>query len=122
MTKLSLVVDDSGVVRKFARRMLQELGFAVEEAADGREALARCGTMPDVILLDWNMPVMNGIEFLRMLRQQPQGGKPVVLFCTTEGEFERIAQAVEAGANEYIIKPFDREVLASKLQLTGVIA
>lgn len=116
-----LIVDDSRVVRKVARQILEELKFAISEAEDGQIALAACRKhMPDAILLDWNMPNMNGIEFLRALRQEEQGNHPVVLFCTTESEFSFITQAMEAGANEYIMKPFDREIIESKLAEVGL--
>jgi two-component system, chemotaxis family, chemotaxis protein CheY len=115
-----LVVDDSKVIRKVARHILETLNFSVEEAEDGREALARCGAnMPDVILLDWNMPVMSGMEFLRALRQG-QTAQPKVVFCTTENDIAHIRAAIEAGADEYVMKPFDRDTLQSKLQIVGV--
>jgi two-component system chemotaxis response regulator CheY len=96
------------------------MGFAVDEAGDGREALERCeDTMPDVILLDWNMPVMSGIEFIKLLRQRSQGDEPKVVFCTTENDIAHIRAAIDAGADEYVMKPFDRETLQIKLQLVG---
>src|SRR5687767_10041150 len=115
-----LVVDDSKVIRKVARHILETLNFAVDEAEDGREALDRCGTsMPDVILLDWNMPVMSGMEFLRALRQTEHFDQPKVVFCTTENDVAHIRAAIAAGADEYVMKPFDRETLQSKLQIVG---
>ena len=120
--KSFLVVDDSRVIRNVARRILEALGFKVEEAADGQLALEACKrAMPDGILLDWNMPVMNGIEFLRALRATPGGDAPIVLFCTTETEMTKIQQAIEAGANEYIMKPFDSEIVESKLRQVGLL-
>ena len=118
--KTCLVVDDSRVIRKVARRILEDLSFRVEEAGDGSEALTACrSSMPDAILLDWNMPVMNGIDFLRHLRADPGGNRPVVVFCTTENDVAHIRQAIEAGADEYVMKPFDHETLQIKLQLVG---
>ena len=118
--KSCLVVDDSKVIRKVARHILETLDFAVEEAEDGRQALTRCqASMPDVVLLDWNMPVMGGIEFLRTLRQQEGGQQPKVVFCTTENDAAHIRAAIDAGADEYVMKPFDRETLESKLQIVG---
>ena len=115
-----LVVDDSKVIRKVARHILETLDFAVEEAEDGREALSRCeARMPDVILLDWNMPVMSGMEFLRALRQRDGDGQPKVVFCTTENDIAHIRAAIAAGADEYVMKPFDRETLQTKLQIVG---
>jgi two-component system chemotaxis response regulator CheY len=120
--KSFLVVDDSRVIRNVARRILEALGFKVDEAADGQQALDACRrTMPDAILLDWNMPVMDGISFLRALRADPGGSSPIVLFCTTETEMTKIQQAIEAGANEYIMKPFDSEIVESKLSQVGLI-
>ena len=115
-----LIVDDSKVIRKVARHILEALNFAVEEAEDGREAMSRCeASMPDVILLDWNMPVMSGMEFLRALRQSDVA-QPKVVFCTTENDIAHIRAAIAAGADEYVMKPFDRETLHSKLQIVGL--
>ena len=120
--KSCLIVDDSRVVRKVARRILEELEFAIEEAADGQLAMAACQRqMPDAILLDWNMPVMNGIDFLRALRRMSGGTAPVVVFCTTENDIRHIQEAVGAGANEYIMKPFDREIIESKFAEAGLV-
>ena len=120
--KRCLVVDDSSVIRKVARRILEELDFEIDEAKDGREALEACGRgMPDGILLDWNMPVMSGIDFLVELRQVEGGAKPMVVFCTTENDMEHITRAMEAGANEYIMKPFDKEILEDKFSAVGLI-
>ena len=120
--KTFLVVDDSGVVRKVARKILEELGFRVEEAEDGQKALDYCLNtgMPDAVLLDWNMPVMSGIEYLKELRQKPGGNQPVVLFCTTENDITFIQEALSAGANEYIMKPFDGEIIKNKLIQVGL--
>ena len=119
--KTCLVVDDSKVIRKVARHILETLGFQVSEAGDGREALDLCQqASPDVILLDWNMPVMSGMDFLRALRETAGGAKPKVVFCTTENGMAYIRAAIEAGADEYVMKPFDRDTLESKLQIVGV--
>jgi two-component system chemotaxis response regulator CheY len=119
--KSCLVVDDSKVIRKVARHILETLDFTVEEAEDGRQALTCCEqSMPDVVLLDWNMPVMGGMEFLRTLRQKSGDSQPKVVFCTTENDAAHIRAAIDAGADEYVMKPFDRETLASKLQIVGV--
>jgi two-component system chemotaxis response regulator CheY len=117
-----LVVDDSRVVRKVARRILEELGFVCEEAEDGQLAYEFCSkNMPDAILLDWNMPVMSGIEFLEKLRAMPSGQNPKVVFCTTENDMNHIQRAITAGANEYIMKPFDTEIIKSKFIQIGLI-
>lgn len=120
--KHCLVVDDSRVIRKVARRILEELRFSISEAADGKEALEVCrNAMPDAILLDWNMPVMSGIEFLRALRREENGHAPLVVFCTTENDMEHIKEAIDAGANEYIMKPFDRDIIEAKFTEVGLI-
>lgn len=117
-----LVVDDSAVIRKVARRILEGMRFDTSEAADGQSALKACGeAMPDAILLDWNMPVMDGFEFLRHLRELPEGGRPKVLFCTTEHDVAQIARAMRAGADEYIMKPFDQHIMRSKLEEVGLV-
>jgi two-component system chemotaxis response regulator CheY len=117
-----LIVDDSRIIRKVARRIVEGLGFEVDEAADGVEALSYCaGMMPDVVLLDWNMPVMDGLTFLRRLRATPGGDKPKVLFCTIETAPDRIAEALSAGADDYVMKPFDSEILHSKFSEVGAV-
>ena len=116
-----LVVDDSRVIRKVSRHILESLDFTVEEAENGQLGLEKCAElMPDVILLDWNMPVMTGIEFIVQLRQVPAGDKPKVVFCTTENDVAHIREAISAGADEYVMKPFDHETLQIKLQLVGM--
>ena len=117
-----LVVDDSKVIRMIARNMLQDLGFEIVEAENGQEALSVCQrSFPEAILLDWNMPVMDGIEFLRALRALPGGDTPKVVFCTTENDLDNIRTALEAGANEYIMKPFDNEIMQAKLSQVGLL-
>ena len=119
--KTCLVVDDSKVIRKVARHILETLNFQVSEAGDGREALDAClVSAPDVILLDWNMPVMSGMDFLRALSDSSIPTRPKVVFCTTENGMAHIRAAIEAGADEYVMKPFDRETLESKLQIVGM--
>ncbi len=120
--KTCLVVDDSKVIRMVAKKILQELDFEVVEAADGSEALEACKiNLPDGVLLDWNMPVMDGIEFLRALRALPGGNSPIVVFCTTENDMDHIQQAIEEGANEYIMKPFDSEIIQAKFAQVGLL-
>ena len=121
MSKTCLVVDDSKVIRKVARHILESLDLTVTEAVDGQDALTQCeASLPDVVLLDWNMPVMSGMEFLKLLRQRGHSDQPKVVFCTTENDMAHIRAALEAGADEYVMKPFDRETLHIKLQLVGV--
>lgn len=120
--KHCLVVDDSSVIRKVARRILEDLSFEITEAEDGMKALDACRReMPTAILLDWNMPVMDGLEFLAHLRREPGGEKPKVVFCTTENDVGHIAKAMRAGADEYIMKPFDREIVEAKFAEVGLI-
>ncbi len=119
--KSCLIVDDSRVIRKVSRHILESLGFEVDEAENGRDGLERCeAAMPDVVLLDWNMPVMTGIEFITQLRLRSGGDKPKVVFCTTENDIAHIREAISAGADEYVMKPFDHETLQIKLQLVGM--
>lgn len=118
--KTCLIVDDSRVIRKVSRHILETLGFSVDEAENGQEGLDACEkSMPDVVLLDWNMPVMTGIEFIIQLRKRAGGDKPKVVFCTTENDVAHIREAISAGADEYVMKPFDHETLQIKLQLVG---
>ncbi len=120
--KTCLIVDDSSVIRKVARRILEGLDFQIQEAEDGEQALDVCKRgLPEAILLDWNMPKMDGYEFLRSLRRLPGGDGPKVVFCTTENDVAHIARALHAGANEYIMKPFDREIVEAKFQEVGLI-
>lgn len=122
MARTCLVVDDSRVVRKVARRILETNGFVVREAGDGDEALQACAGegLPDCVLLDWNMPVMNGIEFLKNLRARFGPDHPTVVFCTTENEMSFVMQAIEHGAQEFIMKPFDEEILLGKFAQVGL--
>jgi two-component system chemotaxis response regulator CheY len=122
MARLCLVVDDSRVVRKVARRILEAHGFTVAEAGDGQQALDACRKqMPDCVLLDWNMPVMNGLDFLKLLRAEYGPEKPPVVFCTTETEMTSIEQAISNGAQEYIMKPFDEDILIGKFEQVGLL-
>ncbi|MFC3126635.1 PleD family two-component system response regulator [Pseudoroseomonas globiformis] len=117
-----LVVDDSRVVRKAARRILERHGFAIREAEDGQKALEACRfALPKLVLLDWNMPVMDGMEFLVALRAEFGPEEPLVMLCTTESEFDKIMQALANGAQEYIMKPFDDAILTGKLAQLGLV-
>ena len=117
-----LVVDDSSVIRKVARRILEGLDFQIIEAEDGEKALEACKhAMPEAVLLDWNMPVMDGLEFLVNLRAMPGGDAPKVVFCTTENGMDHIARALEAGADEYIMKPFDKDIVTDKFREVGLV-
>lgn len=120
--KSCLIVDDSRVVRKVARQIFETFGFACEEAENGLLAFESCKKkLPDLILLDWNMPVMDGLEFAKTLRQSPNGTNPIIIFCTTENDINHIQTALTAGANEYIMKPFDADIIRDKLSQLGLI-
>lgn len=117
-----LIVDDSRIVRKVARKIMEGLNYTIFEAEHGKEAETFCQTTkPDLILLDWYMPEMNGLEFIKALRAMPGGDTPKVIFCTTENNLTHIMEAMAAGANEYVMKPFDEEIIKSKLAQIGVM-
>jgi two-component system chemotaxis response regulator CheY len=119
--KHCLVVDDSRVIRTIARRIMEELGYTVEEADDGMAALrALREKMPDLIFLDWNLPIMKGLDFVKSVRGQHDGAHPVILFCLTESDPDEIAAAMQAGANDYLLKPFDAAAVRAKLAEIGV--
>lgn len=120
--KRCLIVDDSRFVRKLARRFLEELEFLVDEAEDGQQALGFCEQgLPDCVLLDWVMPVMDGLAFMREMRKLPGAGGVKILFCTVQNELPDIETALAEGADEYIMKPFDKETLRSKLLQVGLL-
>ena len=116
----ALVVDDSTTIRLYLRKILVPLGFEVLEARNGREGLERIREQQvDLVLLDWNMPVMNGLEMLQLVRSEPQMGSPCVMMVTTETDLREVSQALENGANEYVMKPFTPEIILDKLALLG---
>jgi two-component system chemotaxis response regulator CheY len=118
--KHCLIVDDSRVIRKVACRILEQLRFEVEEVEDGEAALDSCRSrMPDAILLD--VPQPGNVEFLRNLRREEDGARPVVVLCMTENDVSRIAEAISAGANDFVMKPFDRDILQDKFSQIGLI-
>jgi len=118
-----LVIDDSSVVRKVARRILEDLDYEVEEAEDGQEAFEKCRVnMPDTILLDWQMPIMSGLEFLKHLRAYIGGEAPHIVYCTVENDIGAIAMARKAGADDYMMKPFDRATLSAKFDPANLAA
>ena len=121
--KHCLIIDDSSVVRKVARRILEDLAFTVFEAEDGQAGLETCrDAMPDLILVDSQMPLMSGLEFLKALRKETDGGvTPKVVFCATENDVAQIAKAMRAGADDYVMKPFDRDIVEAKLQDVGAL-
>lgn len=120
----AMVVDDSRTIRRILTRTLRELGYQTIEAGNGLEAwnTLRANPYPvDLILLDWNMPEMTGIEFLRQLRAEPRYNTVKLMMVTTETQIEQMVEALEAGANEYVMKPFTREIIEDKLRLIGEI-
>lgn len=115
-----LLVDDSRMIRKVARRIVSDAGYNVDEAENGEEALAKCKiAMPHLIVLDWDMPVMTGLEFLAALRGEPGGKQPKVVFCTAKSDSFDIHKGIEYGADEYVTKPFDEASLMAKLKKIG---
>ncbi len=119
-TKTCLIVDDSRVIRKVSSKIALSLGYVPVEAENGEEALARCKkAMPDLVLTDWNMPEMDGIAFVTKLRSIPTPKEPVVVFCTSNGEAKDIHDGIAAGADDYIVKPFDEAALRAKLEKLG---
>jgi two-component system, chemotaxis family, chemotaxis protein CheY len=119
--KQVLVVDDSPVIRKIARRILEGMRLQTSEAPNGKEALEACSfLMPDAILVDGNMPELDGFGFLKQLRRLPNGDRPKVVFCASEYDVAQIARAMHAGADEVMMKPFDRDLLKAKFESVGV--
>ncbi len=119
----AMVVDDSRAVRLILRRTLEKHGYQVYEAGHGKEALTVLDQHPDVrlMLVDWNMPEMNGLDLIRAVRSDPERARIVLMMVTTETEIEQMVRALAAGANEYVMKPFTEEVITDKLRLLGVI-
>jgi two-component system, chemotaxis family, chemotaxis protein CheY len=119
--KQVLVVDDSPVIRKTARRILEGMQLQTSEAVDGEQALNACSfLMPDAIIVDWSMPVVDGFEFIKQLRRMPGGEKPKVLFCTSEYDVAQIARALHSGADDILLKPFDKDIVKAKFEDIGI--
>ncbi len=117
-----LIVDDSRVIRSVARKIFQDLGIETREAENGQLGLDSVKeAIPDGVLLDWNMPVMNGLEFLQSLRATDLERQPKVILCTTENDMDHIMAALSAGADEYIMKPFDADIIRTKLEQIGLL-
>jgi two-component system chemotaxis response regulator CheY len=120
--KTCLVVDDSSVIRKVARRILERFDFEVSEAEDGAQALAMCeSALPDAVLLDAAMPNMDGYEFLRTLRRLPGGDKPKVVLCQVENDLAQVARGRHAGADEILLKPFMKDHVVAKFNAVGLL-
>ena len=120
----ALVIDDSRAIRMILGRTLNRFGYEVCSAANGREALDMIGQQDlalSVILVDWNMPEMNGLDFVKTIRSNPRYREVPLMMVTTETEIEQMYRALEAGVNEYVMKPFTDEVIADKLRLLGVL-
>jgi two-component system chemotaxis response regulator CheY len=121
----AIVIDDSSAMRRILRRIVSQHGFDVCEAGNGREALAvlaECDPVPELALIDWNMPEMNGLEFIHAVRKDPRYSQLTLFMVTTESEQSQIVRALAAGAHEYLIKPFTADAVAEKLQLLGLTA
>lgn len=122
LSRRCLVVDDSKMIRRVAGRILKDLNFEAIDAGNGQEALDMCrADMPDAVLLDWNMPVMDGLSFLKALRNEAGAKQPVVVFCTAERDVDKITEALDAGADEYVMKPFDSDIIESKFYQAGLL-
>jgi len=120
----AVIVDDSKAIRMILSKTLEEVGFEVCTAANGEEALSvfeRENGAISLALVDWNMPRMNGLEFVRRLRSDPRYASVRLMMVTTETEVAQMVQALEAGANEYVMKPFTKEIIADKLRLLGAL-
>jgi two-component system chemotaxis response regulator CheY len=120
----ALVVDDSRTIRIIVGRTLKELGYEVCEAGNGKEALkvmAAEKAAVNLVLADWNMPEMNGLELLKQLRLDPELASLKILMVTTENELDHMVSALAAGANEYVMKPFTKDILREKLELVGIL-
>ena len=118
----ALVIDDSRAMRRILARILADIGFSVSEAANGSDGLEQLerGARPHLALVDWNMPVMNGYEFVRAVRSRPQFGSVRLIMVTTETGEKEMVKALTAGADEYVMKPFTKDVIIDKLQLLGL--
>jgi two-component system, chemotaxis family, chemotaxis protein CheY len=121
--KTCLLVDDSNIIRKMSSFVLKKHGFEVIEAEDGLAAQKiLLEKLPDVMIMDWSMPNMDGMELLKWVRSELKAvAKPLIIFCTSQNDSEKIQEAILAGANEYIIKPFTAEIIKNKLELLGLI-
>jgi len=117
----AMVVDDSKAMRMILSRSLAEIGYEICHAGDGAEALSLLREDMSLVLVDWNMPHMSGLEFVQRMRADPKYAKVVVMMVTTETEVEQMVKALEAGANEYVMKPFTRDIIADKLRLLGLL-
>lgn len=120
--KSVLIVDDSRVVRQVARKIFETLDFNTSQAADGAQALEACTKqLPDLVFLEWNLPVVSGLDVVKRLRSAPGGTEPKVIFATSENSIEIIQSALAAGANEFIMKPFDQDIIEAKLGQVGLL-
>lgn len=123
MTK-ALIVDDSKAVRMLIARSLRQFGFETLEAANGSEALRVLNSESKAVrlmLADWNMPGMNGLDLVKQMRKNPENDQIAIIMVTSECDTEQMVAALEAGANEYVMKPFTREILQEKLQFVGAL-
>jgi two-component system, chemotaxis family, chemotaxis protein CheY len=124
MTRKALIVDDSKAIRMILGRILRELGYEVCEAVDGKDALRVIESEKaavHLVLADWNMPEMNGLDLVKQLRQNPEFTSLKVIMVTTETEVDHIVTALEAGANEYVMKPFTTDIIKGKLEMVGIL-
>lgn len=120
----ALILDDSRTMRMIIGRIIRELGFEIAEAGDGQQGLAKLEEIgaPDLMLVDWNMPEMNGYDFVKAVRANPAYNSAQIVMVTTESELGQITKALEAGANEYVMKPFTKDIIKDKLVILGIVA
>ena len=124
MTVRAMIIDDSRAMRSILRRIVADLGFETLEAGDGQEAIDQltAGDVPDLCLIDWNMPVMDGYTFITQVRANPEWRNITLMMVTTESEQSQIVRALAAGAHEYVIKPFTPDAIVEKLEILGLIS
>jgi two-component system, chemotaxis family, chemotaxis protein CheY len=124
MTRKALIVDDSKTIRMILSKIMRELGYEICEAVNGKDALRVIELEKaevSLVLADWNMPEMNGLDLVKQLRQNPDFTSLKVIMVTTETEASHIVSALEAGANEYVMKPFTKDILREKLEMVGIL-
>jgi len=120
--KTCLLIDESRVMRSYTRAIVENLAFTCREAPDSKSALMTCAfTMPDVIMLDWSLPGMSGVECLKAIRALPDGDRPKIILCSSNSDIDHILLALDQGADEYVMKPFDKDIIRSKFEQTGLI-
>lgn len=117
-----LIADDSRIIRMVLAKIFSNLGFEVEEAEDGDEVIEKClAQEPDIVIMDWWLPVIDGIDVLYKIRNDKNIRQPKIIFCSSNAEPDKISEALDGGADDYLMKPFDEEIIKSKLIILGLI-